>query len=59
LGVFVAKLDEKGFSIYPGKRHLKEQNMFQIANMGEINEDMCHNFLEVMSETLEELSGDV
>ena len=58
LGTFVAKLDEKGITVYPGKRHLKEKNMFQIANMGEINDDMCHNFLEVMSETLKELSGD-
>ncbi len=52
---FIEKLDDRGYTVYPGKRHLKERNMFQIANMGQINEDMCHGFLEAMNETLEEL----
>jgi hypothetical protein len=28
--------------------------MFQIANMGEVNEEMCHVFLKTMEETLAE-----
>jgi 2-aminoethylphosphonate-pyruvate transaminase len=55
LEVFIQRLDEKGYTVYPGKRHLKEQNMFQISNMGQIYEDNCHDFLEAMTETLEEL----
>ena len=52
---FIAKLDEKGFTVYSGKGPLKERNMFQIANMGEINEKMCHKFIDSMGETLQEL----
>lgn len=53
---FIARLDEKGFTVYAGKGPLKERNMFQIANMGEINEKMCRKFLRVLSATLEECS---
>ena len=56
LNAFIGKLEEKGFTVYPGKRHLKQQNMFQIANMGDINEDICHAFLKAMAETLKELT---
>jgi 2-aminoethylphosphonate-pyruvate transaminase len=53
---FIQMLDDKRYTVYPGKRHLKERNMFQIANMGQIYEDMCHDFLRAMAETLEELA---
>ena len=49
---FIGKMEEKGFTVYAGKGPLKPKNMFQIANMGEINEEMCHTFLTVMKETL-------
>jgi aspartate aminotransferase-like enzyme len=55
LADFIAKLEEKGFTVYSGKGPLKERNMFQIANMGEINEKMCHKFIYSMGETLQEL----
>jgi 2-aminoethylphosphonate-pyruvate transaminase len=49
---FVSKLDQKGYTVYPGKRHLKEKGMFQIANMGEIDERMCRGLLNEMEKTL-------
>lgn len=54
LNDFIQKLDQKGFTVYSGKRHLKEQNMIQIGNMGQIYEDICHGFLKAMSKTLKE-----
>ncbi len=57
LAGFVGRLDEKGYTVYPSKRHLKEKGMFQIANMGEINEEMCRDLLKAMAQTLEEYGG--
>jgi 2-aminoethylphosphonate-pyruvate transaminase len=51
---FIGTMEEKGFTVYAGKGPLKPQNMFQIANMGEIDEEMCHVFLKTMEETLAE-----
>lgn len=51
---FVGKMEAKGFTVYPGKGPLKPKNMVQIANMGEIDEEMCHLFLETMKQTLSE-----
>ncbi len=56
LEVFIQKMDDKGYTVYPGKRHLKERSMFQIANMGQIDEDMCQQFLKAMEEVFEELA---
>jgi len=42
---FIDLLDEDGFVVYLGKGYLKEQNMFQIANMGRITPDDCQRFL--------------
>jgi 2-aminoethylphosphonate-pyruvate transaminase len=53
---FIGKMEAKGFTLYPGKDDLKERNMFQIANMGEVNEDMCFDLLKVMAETINELT---
>ncbi len=48
MDAFITRLDEKGFTVYPGKRHLKKRNMFQIANMGAINggymPQVCKNY---------------
>lgn len=49
-------LDQRGYVVYPGKRHLYEQNMFQIANMGMIQPQDCLDFLAVLRETLAQLS---
>lgn len=57
MDVFITRLDEKGFTVYPGKRHLKKRNMFQIANMGAINGDICHKFVKTMVETLKEFTA--
>jgi aspartate aminotransferase-like enzyme len=51
---FIKKMEEKGFTVYAGKGPLKPKNMFQIANMGEINEEICRLFLKTMEETLTE-----
>lgn len=56
LEAFIQRLDDRGYTVYPGKRQLREKNMFQIANMGQIYEDMCPGFLKAMAETFEELS---
>lgn len=56
IGAFIQALEDRGFTVYPGKGPLLENNMFQIANMGEIDEGMCRAFLTAMSETLTEFS---
>ncbi len=53
LGAFIRSLEDQGFTVYPGKGPLLEKNMFQIANMGRIDEDDCRLFLDVMARTLE------
>lgn len=54
---FIAGLDAKGFTVYPGKGPLKRRNMFQVANMGAIDEDMCQKFLEMLSVSITEYSA--
>lgn len=54
LDEFIDRLDDKGYIVYPGKGHLKDRNLFQIANMGWIDEEACHRFLKVLERTLEE-----
>jgi len=56
MGAFIQKLEDKGFTVYPGKGPLLEKNMFQIANMGEVNEEMCVDFLKVIAETINEFT---
>lgn len=51
---FIQKLEDNGYTVFSGKRHLKEQRMFQIANMGAITEDICEGFLKTVEETLNE-----
>jgi aspartate aminotransferase-like enzyme len=57
IGAFIQTLENKGFTVYAGKGPLLEKNMFQIANMGEVNEEMCVDFLKVMADTIHESSG--
>ncbi len=56
LKAFIQALENQGFTVYPGKGPLLERNMFQIANMGQIDEHACRLFLEVMARTLERLA---
>jgi 2-aminoethylphosphonate-pyruvate transaminase len=53
---FIDELDCRGYVVYPGKRHLYQQNMFQIANMGQIYPQDCREFLGVLEDTLAQLS---
>jgi 2-aminoethylphosphonate-pyruvate transaminase len=53
---FIDELDSRGYVVYPGKRHLYQQNMFQIANMGQIYPQDCREFLGVLEDTLAQLS---
>jgi 2-aminoethylphosphonate-pyruvate transaminase len=55
LDQFIDLMDDRGYVIYPGKRHLFEQNMFQIANMGLIKAEHCRAFLGELEETLESM----
>jgi len=40
---FVGKMYENGYILYLGKSPLLKENMFQIANMGNINSEDCTN----------------
>lgn len=53
---FIDELDRQGYVVYPGKRHLHQQNMFQIANMGQIQAQDCRKFLQVLNNTLKQFS---
>jgi 2-aminoethylphosphonate-pyruvate transaminase len=53
---FIDELDCRGYVVYPGKRHLYQQNMFQIANMGQIYAEDCRVFLACWRKTLAQLS---
>jgi 2-aminoethylphosphonate-pyruvate transaminase len=55
---FIDRLDQRGYVVYPGKRHLYQQGMFQIANMGNIKPEDCEEFLRVLKDTLRELGYD-
>ncbi|MCG6909029.1 MAG: alanine--glyoxylate aminotransferase family protein, partial [Deltaproteobacteria bacterium] len=54
---FIDIMEKKGFTVYAGKGPLKQKNMFQIANMGEVTPEMCAIFLQHMQETLTELNS--
>lgn len=53
---FIDELDRQGYVVYPGKRHLYQQKMFQIANMGQIQTQDCREFLHVLNNTLKQPS---
>ncbi len=49
---FIADMEAKGFTLYPGKGELKAKNMFQIANMGTVNAEMCALLLKALEDTI-------
>lgn len=53
LDEFIENMDKRGYIIYPGKRHLREENMFQIANMGRLNSQDCRDLLRVLEDVLD------
>jgi 2-aminoethylphosphonate-pyruvate transaminase len=52
---FIDEMDSQGYVVYPGKRHLFQKNLFQIANMGQIQPQDCIEFLQVLESTLNRL----
>ena len=56
LETFIQRVDDRGYTVYPGKRHLRDLNMFQISTMGQVTEEMCSGFLKALAETLDELT---
>jgi 2-aminoethylphosphonate-pyruvate transaminase len=54
---FIDEMDRQGYVVYPGKRHLYQQNMFQIANMGQIQVQDCRVFLRALKGTLKQLNS--
>ena len=52
---FVGKMYEKGYVFYLGKGSLLRENMFQIANMGNINSKDCTKMLDVLQNTLKSI----
>lgn len=53
VGPFIAKLSDRGYTVYPGKGKYLEMNMFQVANMGAIYPEDCKKFLETLKECLQ------
>lgn len=53
----ILALENKKYTIYAGKGPLQKLNLAQIANMGVIDEAMCHECLKVISQTLDELKA--
>nr|UWI50893.1 aminotransferase class V-fold PLP-dependent enzyme [Clostridioides difficile] len=51
---FILELEEEnGYVVYPGKGKFLDDNMFQVANMGEIYPDDCYKFLDILKSKLE------
>jgi 2-aminoethylphosphonate-pyruvate transaminase len=58
LDEFIDEMDSQGYVLYPGKRHLYDQGMFQVANMGKIRVGQCHEFLHVLGEVLTSMASE-
>lgn len=54
---FIIKMEEMGYTLYPGKGHWKEANTFMIGNMGDIQIDTCEKFLKVFRNVYEEMKS--
>ena len=54
---FIAKMDDNGYVLYLGKGPLLEQNLFQVANMGQIFPEDCRSFGKVLNSVLKEMRG--
>ena len=49
---FAADIEDAGYILYLGKGKYTDMGMFQVANMGEIYENDCHIFLNVLEKVL-------
>ncbi|HWQ29450.1 MAG TPA: aminotransferase class V-fold PLP-dependent enzyme [Negativicutes bacterium] len=52
LDAFIKAMESRGYVVYPGKGKYMKMGMFQVANMGEIYEDDCREFLKVLKDCL-------
>ncbi|MGE5677159.1 MAG: pyridoxal-phosphate-dependent aminotransferase family protein [Pseudomonadota bacterium] len=52
LDTFIKAMESRGYVVYPGKGKYMKMGMFQVANMGEIYEEDCREFLKVLENCL-------
>lgn len=52
LEAFLSDMEAHGYTVYAGKGVFYDQNMFQVANMGEIYPEDCEKFLAVLKECI-------
>jgi len=55
LKTFINNMEDDGYVIYPGKGKFYDMGMFQVANMGNINEHDCVKFLECLERNIKAL----
>ena len=49
---FLDAMEKRGYVLYKGKGDYAKQNMFQVANMGDLSIEDCRRFLDEMRECL-------
>ena len=49
---FISQIEHERYVLYPGKGHLLEQNLFQVANMGQIFPKDCNGIIEVIRKVI-------
>jgi 2-aminoethylphosphonate-pyruvate transaminase len=54
---FILCLESKGYTVYEGKGKYQEQGMFQVANMGDLCERDCAEFISALDGVLKEIAG--
>jgi 2-aminoethylphosphonate-pyruvate transaminase len=57
LRTFVSALEGQGYTVYEGKGKYQKQNMFQVANMGNLKEEDVKLFLAALGSLIEEMKG--
>jgi len=58
LAAFIDKIEERGYTNYPGKGDYAAQGMFAIGTMGAITEGDCYGYLGTLKEVLKEMGYD-
>jgi 2-aminoethylphosphonate-pyruvate transaminase len=54
---FIDELEKRGYVVYPGKGSLYKQNLIQIATMGWICPQDCHDLIRTIDETIQSLTS--
>ena len=52
---FLAEMEKDGYVLYAGKGKYYEQNMFQVANMGNIKIEECYELLKIIDKNIKKL----